>query len=75
MPGPRTTTAPSSSSAAATAPEAQMQYVDLIGSREAVGRSIRRRDMAPRLPQLVRRSLALAWRVDRRATSASCCAS
>ena len=26
------------------------------------------RDMARRLPQLVRRSLALAWRVDRRAT-------
>ncbi|MFE3601160.1 ABC transporter ATP-binding protein [Streptomyces sp. NPDC059142] len=45
-----------------------MRYVDLTGSREAAGRSIRMRDMAKRLPQLVRRSLALAWRVDRRAT-------
>ncbi|MCM2579731.1 ABC transporter ATP-binding protein [Streptomyces meridianus] len=45
-----------------------MRYVDLTGSREAAGRSIRMRDMASRLPQLVRRSLALAWRVDRRAT-------
>ncbi|MEU0526178.1 ABC transporter ATP-binding protein [Streptomyces niveus] len=45
-----------------------MRYVDLTGSREAAGRSIRMRDMARRLPQLVRRSLALAWRVDRRAT-------
>lgn len=51
-----------------TAPEPQMRYVDLTGSREAAGRSIRMRDMARRLPQLVRRSLALAWRVDRRAT-------
>ncbi|MFE1476629.1 ABC transporter ATP-binding protein [Streptomyces cyaneofuscatus] len=46
-----------------------MRYVDLTGSREAAGRSIRMRDMARRLPQLVRRSLALAWRVDRRATT------
>ncbi|MFF1379459.1 ABC transporter ATP-binding protein [Streptomyces sp. NPDC058308] len=45
-----------------------MRFVDLTGSREAAGRSIRMRDMAKRLPQLVRRSLALAWRVDRRAT-------
>ncbi|MFJ4923244.1 ABC transporter ATP-binding protein [Streptomyces sp. NPDC088725] len=45
-----------------------MRFVDLTGSREAAGRSIRMRDMARRLPQLVRRSLALAWRVDRRAT-------
>ncbi|MFB6980292.1 ABC transporter ATP-binding protein [Streptomyces scopuliridis] len=45
-----------------------MRYVDLTGSREAAGRSIRMRDMARRLPQLVRRSLALAWRVDRKAT-------
>ncbi|MDT9681098.1 ABC transporter ATP-binding protein [Streptomyces sp. TRM76323] len=45
-----------------------MRYVDLTGSREAAGRSIRMRDMARRLPRLVRRSLALAWRVDRRAT-------
>ncbi|WP_258564830.1 ABC transporter ATP-binding protein [Streptomyces sp. WELS2] len=45
-----------------------MRYVDLTGSREAAGRSIRTRDMARRLPQLVRRSLALAWRVDHRAT-------
>ncbi|MFF3430264.1 ABC transporter ATP-binding protein [Streptomyces sp. NPDC002602] len=46
-----------------------MRYVDLTGSREAAGRSIRMRDMARRLPQLVQRSLALAWRVDRRATT------
>ncbi|MET7487655.1 ABC transporter ATP-binding protein [Streptomyces sp. NPDC005538] len=46
-----------------------MRYVDLTGSREAAGRSIRMRDMARRLPQLVRRSLALAWRVDRTATT------
>ncbi|WP_030021730.1 ABC transporter ATP-binding protein [Streptomyces monomycini] len=45
-----------------------MRYVDLTGRRETAGRSIRMRDMARRLPQLVRRSLALAWRVDRRAT-------
>ncbi|MEV6537355.1 ABC transporter ATP-binding protein, partial [Streptomyces sp. NPDC051639] len=45
-----------------------MRFVDLTGSREAAGRSIRMRDMARRLPQLVRRSLALAWQVDRRAT-------
>ncbi|OKI00963.1 ABC transporter [Streptomyces sp. CB02923] len=45
-----------------------MRYVDLTGRHEATGRSIRMRDMARRLPQLVRRSLALAWRVDRRAT-------
>ncbi|MFJ6718590.1 ABC transporter ATP-binding protein [Streptomyces sp. NPDC091259] len=50
------------------APEPQLRYVDLTGSREAAGRSIRMRDMGRRLPQLVRRSLALAWRVDRRAT-------
>ena len=50
------------------APEPQMRYVDLTGSREAAGRSIRMRDMARRLPQLVRRSLALAWQVDQRAT-------
>nr|AHE39892.1 ABC transport protein [Streptomyces sp. F8] len=43
--------------------------MDLTGSREAAGRSIRMRDMARRLPQLVRRSLALAWRVDRKATT------
>ncbi|WP_374192132.1 ABC transporter ATP-binding protein, partial [Streptomyces sp. MBT33] len=47
----------------------EMRYVDLTGSREAAGRSIRMRDMARRLPQLVRRSLALAWRVDRKATT------
>ncbi|WP_405688282.1 ABC transporter ATP-binding protein/permease [Streptomyces sp. NBC_01387] len=46
-----------------------MRFVDLTGSREAAGRSIRMRDMARRLPHLVRRSLALAWRVDRRATT------
>ncbi len=58
-------TGPGTSSAAAAT---QMRYVDLTGSREAAGRSIRLRDMARRLPQLVRRSLALAWQVDRRAT-------
>lgn len=82
VPGPRTTpatpadspTAPSESTPSETAlappavPEPRMRYVDLTGSREAAGRSIRMRDMARRLPQLVRRSLALAWRVDRRAT-------
>lgn len=52
-----------------TSPAPEMRYVDLTGSREAAGRSIRMRDMARRLPQLVRRSLALAWRVDRRATT------
>ncbi|WP_069767046.1 ABC transporter ATP-binding protein [Streptomyces sp. LUP30] len=46
-----------------------MRYVDLTGSREAAGRSIRMRDMARRLPELVRRSLALAWRVDQGATA------
>ncbi|MEU2723270.1 ABC transporter ATP-binding protein [Streptomyces smyrnaeus] len=46
-----------------------MRYVDLTGSREAAGRSIRLIDMARRLPRLVRRSLMLAWRVDRPATA------
>ncbi len=50
------------------APTPLMRYVDLSGSKEAAGRTIRMRDMARRLPVLVRRSLALAWRVDRRAT-------
>ena len=73
VPGPRTTAGPSAPSAAAAPGEAvppgqQMRFVDVTGSREAAGRSIRMRDMARRLPQLVRRSLALAWRVDRRAT-------
>ncbi|MER7023740.1 MULTISPECIES: ABC transporter ATP-binding protein [Streptomyces] len=45
-----------------------MRYVDVTGRREAAGRSIRMRDMARRLPRLLRRSLALAWRVDRAAT-------
>ncbi|WP_030253026.1 ABC transporter ATP-binding protein [Streptomyces violens] len=45
-----------------------MRFVDVTGRREAAGRSIRLLDMARRLPQLVRRSLALAWRVDRPAT-------
>ncbi|MFD7923735.1 ABC transporter ATP-binding protein [Streptomyces sp. NPDC059740] len=44
-----------------------MRYVDLTGSREAAGRSIRLIDMARRLPRLVRRSLGLAWQVDRAA--------
>lgn len=79
VPGPRPTplqpTPPPGSTEHATAaaaeqasPAPEMRYVDLTGSREAAGRSIRMRDMARRLPQLVRRSLALAWRVDRRAT-------
>ncbi len=52
------------SGAAAT----ELRFVDVTGSREAAGRSIRLLDMARRLPQLVRRSLGLAWRVDRPAT-------
>ncbi len=47
----------------------EMRYVDLTGSREAAGRSIRLLDMARRLPRLVHRSLALAWRVDRPTTA------
>lgn len=80
VPGPRPTplppAPPAESPEAAPAagaeqnsPVPEMRYVDLTGSREAAGRSIRMRDMARRLPQLVRRSLALAWRVDRRATT------
>ncbi|TJZ57514.1 ABC transporter ATP-binding protein [Streptomyces piniterrae] len=42
-----------------------MQFVDQTGSREAAGRRIRLVDMARRLPQLVRRSIALAWSIDR----------
>jgi ATP-binding cassette subfamily B protein len=57
-----------SEDAAPAASPQEMRYVDLTGSREAAGRHIRMRDMARRLPQLVRRSLALAWQVDRRAT-------
>lgn len=49
-------------------PSGGLRYVDVTGSREAAGRSIRLVDMARRLPQLVRRSLQLAWRVDRAAT-------
>lgn len=64
VPGPRT--APAAPDASPAGP--QMRFVDVTGSREAAGRSIRMRDMARRLPQLVRRSLSLAWRVDRRAT-------
>ncbi|WP_248843817.1 hypothetical protein, partial [Streptomyces albus] len=44
------------SGAAAT----ELRFVDVTGSREAAGRSIRLLDMARRLPQLVRRSLGLA---------------
>lgn len=66
VPGPRPV--PLAPAPSGAAPGTQMRYVDLTGSREAAGRSIRMRDMARRLPQLVRRSLALAWRVDRRAT-------
>ncbi|SFY48356.1 Putative multidrug export ATP-binding/permease protein [Streptomyces sp. F-1] len=79
VPEPRTTTPAESAGSPGpsdarqdSAPESgaqpQMRYVDLTGSREAAGRSIRLRDMARRLPQLVRRSLALAWQVDRPAT-------
>lgn len=74
VPGPRPTPPASAAGhATTTGPEQasavpEMRYVDLTGSREAAGRSIRMRDMARRLPQLVRRSLALAHRVDRRAT-------
>lgn len=65
---PTVTTEPADTAHHPPAAEPQMRYVDLYGSSEAAGRSIRMRDMARRLPQLVRRSLALAWRVDRRAT-------
>ncbi len=70
VPGPRP--APQVASAAdaeQSSPVPEMRYVDLTGSREAAGRSIRMRDMARRLPELVRRSLALAWRVDQGATA------
>lgn len=43
----------------------ELQFVDRTGSRERAGRQIRLVDMARRLPQLVRRSVALAWRIDR----------
>lgn len=43
----------------------ELRFIDVTGRREAAGRSIRLVDMARRLPQLVRRSIALAWRVDR----------
>lgn len=76
IPRPRTATTagttasqPRDTSPPSPASDSQMRYVDLTGSREAAGRSIRMRDMARRLPQLVRRSLSLAWRVDRRATA------
>lgn len=80
VPGPRPTPLPPApptkapepapaASVEQNSPVPEMRYVDLTGSREAAGRSIRMRDMARRLPQLVRRSLALAWRVDRRATT------
>lgn len=72
LPSAPPTTAPEAAPAAGAeqnSPVPEMRYVDLTGSREAAGRSIRMRDMARRLPQLVRRSLALAWRVDRRATT------
>lgn len=80
VPGPRPTPLPPAPPAASpqaapgagaeqNSPVPEMRYVDLTGSREAAGRSIRMRDMARRLPQLVRRSLALAWRVDRKATT------
>lgn len=80
VPGPRPTPLPPAPPTASPqaapgagaeqpSPAPEMRYVDLTGSREAAGRSIRMRDMARRLPQLVRRSLALAWRVDRKATT------
>ncbi len=43
----------------------ELQFVDRTGSRERAGRQIRLVDMARRLPQLVRRSIALAWSIDR----------
>lgn len=80
VPGPRPTPLPpapptkepqtaSAAGSEQNSPVPEMRYVDLTGSREAAGRFIRMRDMARRLPQLVRRSLALAWRVDRKATT------
>ncbi|WP_212912218.1 ABC transporter ATP-binding protein [Streptomyces sp. TS71-3] len=41
-----------------------MRFVDRTGSRERAIRQIRLLDMARRLPQLVRRSVALAWSID-----------
>jgi hypothetical protein len=52
--------AESGSTSQMTVCEPQMRFVDVTGSREAAGRSIRMRDMARLLPKLVRRSLALA---------------
>ncbi|MGW8378300.1 ABC transporter ATP-binding protein [Streptomyces sp. ODS28] len=42
-----------------------MRFSDPTGRKAAAGRSIRLVDMAKRLPSLVRRSVALAWQVDR----------
>ncbi|MCZ1013767.1 ATP-binding cassette domain-containing protein [Streptomyces albulus] len=57
---------PAAVAGAATSGE-ELQYVDRTGSRERAARQIRLVDMARRLPQLVRRSVALAWRTDRAA--------
>lgn len=66
---PRGTTEPRAAcdrgTAGGTPSGEELRYTDVRGRREAVGRSIRLLDMARRLPQLVRRSIALAWRVDR----------
>ncbi len=43
----------------------ELQFVDRTGSRERAGQQIRLADMARRLPRLVRRSVALAWSIDR----------
>ncbi|WP_234430561.1 ABC transporter ATP-binding protein [Streptomyces sp. NRRL F-4489] len=45
----------------------ELRYIDQTGSRERAARQIRLIDMARRLPRLVRRSVALAWRTDPRA--------
>ncbi|MFH9426232.1 ABC transporter ATP-binding protein [Streptomyces sp. NPDC017529] len=47
----------------------ELRFHDPTGRPQEAGRSIRLRDMARRLPQLVRRSIALAWRVDRAAAA------
>ncbi|WP_189935248.1 ABC transporter ATP-binding protein [Streptomyces sulfonofaciens] len=43
----------------------ELRFIDKTGSRERAARQIRLLDMARRLPRLVRRSVALAWEIDR----------
>ncbi len=59
------TTAETTADTAPTADPEELQFVDQTGSRERAARQIRLVDMARRLPELVRRSVALAWSIDR----------